>query len=180
MPIADQGVSSDRYQLIPRTLIFLTRGESVLLLKGAPNKRIWANRYNGVGGHIERGEDAHTAARRELLEFMHAELGGDPAFRDGMPSFQTVIRFLEGHRTDRRHPALASVRRAYEQAGLPHREKGIPFATDAFAFRKVSKTDVAVIGPCGKNPHGVDEYVDIESVLSLIRIMVLTALDYCG
>ena len=68
MPVSDQGLSNDRYQLIPRTLIFLTRGESVLLLKGAPNKRIWANRYNGVGGHIERGEDVHSAARRELLE----------------------------------------------------------------------------------------------------------------
>ncbi len=68
MPKSDQGVRNDRYLLIPRTLIFITRGESVLLLKGAPHKRIWANRYNGVGGHIERGEDAHTAARRELLE----------------------------------------------------------------------------------------------------------------
>ena len=68
MPAADQGVSKDRYQLIPRTLIFLTRGESVLLLKGAPHKRIWANRYNGVGGHIEIGEDVHSAGRRELLE----------------------------------------------------------------------------------------------------------------
>ncbi|HDN04919.1 MAG TPA: NUDIX domain-containing protein [Chloroflexi bacterium] len=68
MPVSDQGVSNDRYQLIPRTLIFLTRGESVLLLKGAPHKRIWAGRYNGVGGHIERGEDVHSAARRELLE----------------------------------------------------------------------------------------------------------------
>ena len=54
--------------LIPRTLIFITRGESVLLLKGAPHKRIWANRYNGVGGHIERGEDVISAARREILE----------------------------------------------------------------------------------------------------------------
>lgn len=68
MPVSDQGLSNDRYQLIPRTLIFLTRGESVLLLKGAPHKRIWANCYNGVGGHIERGEDVHSAARRELLE----------------------------------------------------------------------------------------------------------------
>ena len=68
MPVADQGLTNDRYQLIPRTLIFLTRGESVLLLKGSPDKRIWANRYNGVGGHIERGEDAHSAARRELQE----------------------------------------------------------------------------------------------------------------
>ena len=68
MPVSDQGISNDRYQLIPRTLIFLTRGESVLLLKGAPHKRIWANLYNGVGGHIERGEDSYSAARRELLE----------------------------------------------------------------------------------------------------------------
>jgi len=68
MPVSDQGVSQDRYQLIPRTLIFLTRGESVLLLKGSPTKRLWANRYNGVGGHIEKGEDILTAARRELLE----------------------------------------------------------------------------------------------------------------
>ncbi len=68
MPASDQGSTHDRYTLIPRTLIFLTRGESVLLLKGAPHKRLWANRYNGVGGHIERGEDVLTAARRELLE----------------------------------------------------------------------------------------------------------------
>lgn len=68
MPVSDQGVNSDRYQLIPRTLIFLTRGESLLLLKGATHKRLWAERYNGVGGHIERGEDILSAARRELEE----------------------------------------------------------------------------------------------------------------
>jgi len=54
--------------LIPRVLIFITRGNFVLLLKGAANKRIWANKYNGVGGHVEHGEDVLGAARRELLE----------------------------------------------------------------------------------------------------------------
>jgi 8-oxo-dGTP diphosphatase len=68
MPASEQGVTRDRYTFIPRTLVFLTRGEAVLLLKGAPHKRLWANRYNGVGGHIERGEDLLTAARRELVE----------------------------------------------------------------------------------------------------------------
>lgn len=68
MPVSDQGVNKKRYQLIPRTLIFITRGESVLLLKGAATKRLWANRFNGIGGHVERGEDVNTAARRELLE----------------------------------------------------------------------------------------------------------------
>jgi 8-oxo-dGTP diphosphatase len=73
MPASEQGITLDRYMLIPRTLIFLTRGEKfpkgeVLLVKGAPDKRLWANRYNGLGGHIERGEDVLSAARRELLE----------------------------------------------------------------------------------------------------------------
>src|SRR5882672_8075470 len=68
MPQSDQGVTKDRYTVIPRTAIFLWRGDLVLLLKGAPTKRLWANKYNGLGGHIERGEDVLAAARRELLE----------------------------------------------------------------------------------------------------------------
>ncbi len=72
MPKSEQGVTADRYTIIPRTLIFLTRstvdGQAVLLIKGAPTKRLWANKYNGIGGHIERGEDVLSAARRELNE----------------------------------------------------------------------------------------------------------------
>lgn len=68
MPKSEQGAVPGRYQMIPRTLIFLTCGSKLLLLKGAPTKRLWANRYNGVGGHVEKGEDILSAARRELLE----------------------------------------------------------------------------------------------------------------
>ena len=68
MPVSDQGSTNDRYSLIPRTLIFLTRKDHILLIKGAPKKRLWANLYNGIGGHIEPGEDVRSAARRELKE----------------------------------------------------------------------------------------------------------------
>ena len=68
MPQSDQGVTRNRYTVIPRTAIFLRRGDSYLLLKGAPTKRLWANQYNGLGGHVERGEDVLTSAKRELLE----------------------------------------------------------------------------------------------------------------
>lgn len=68
MPRSDQGVYNDRYQVIPRCLIFITREDSVLLIKGNPHKRLWANLFNGIGGHIEFGEDILTAAQRELRE----------------------------------------------------------------------------------------------------------------
>lgn len=54
--------------VVPRTLCFLLHGDDVLLLRGAPDKRLWANRYNGLGGHVEPGEDVYSAAWREIAE----------------------------------------------------------------------------------------------------------------
>ena len=68
MPKQDQGTDLIRYKVIPRTLIFITRHNQVLLLRGAANKRLWANRYNGIGGHVERNENILAAASRELYE----------------------------------------------------------------------------------------------------------------
>ncbi len=65
---SEQGIGPDRYSVIPRTAIFLRRGETYLLLKGAHGKRLWADRYNGIGGHVDRGEDILTSAARELEE----------------------------------------------------------------------------------------------------------------
>lgn len=68
MPASEQGVNRERYMLVPRTLIFLTRKAQVLLLHGAIDKHLWPGLYNGIGGHIEQGEDFLSAARREIRE----------------------------------------------------------------------------------------------------------------
>ncbi len=72
MPKSDQGIDvslkRQRFTVIPRTLVFITRGEQVLLLRGSSQKRIWANKYNGIGGHIERDEDVYAAALCEVRE----------------------------------------------------------------------------------------------------------------
>jgi 8-oxo-dGTP diphosphatase len=57
-----------RWLTIPRTLCFVLNGDDVLLMKRAAHKRGFPNRYNGVGGHIERNEDPLTSARREIAE----------------------------------------------------------------------------------------------------------------
>ena len=68
MKISDQGFNSNRYKVIIRTLIFIFHQDEILLLKGASDKKIWANLINGIGGHVEPGEDINSAAQRELLE----------------------------------------------------------------------------------------------------------------
>ncbi len=64
----DQRDHKSRYTVIPRTLVFLTQEDQILLLKGAPSKKLWANRYNGLGGHIEPQENPYEAAKREVWE----------------------------------------------------------------------------------------------------------------
>lgn len=59
---------TDRYNVYPRTLIFLLNGEDVLLIQRSPAAHLFPGLYNGVGGHVERGEDVLSAARREVLE----------------------------------------------------------------------------------------------------------------
>ena len=80
MKVEEQGIGAgksgdkQRYRAVPRTLIFVTSpnpasgAEEVLLLKGVATKRLWANHYNGLGGHVEAGEDLLAAAEREWAE----------------------------------------------------------------------------------------------------------------
>ena len=72
----DQKADPDRYQLVPRTLCFVFHDSDLLLLRGAPSKRLWANLYNGIGGHVDRGEDVASAARREIREETGLEVDG--------------------------------------------------------------------------------------------------------
>jgi len=70
MSRSGQGIeqSRARWHAVPRTLSFVLNGGDVLLLRGAPTKRIWPNLYNGLGGHVERDEDVYASAAREIRE----------------------------------------------------------------------------------------------------------------
>jgi 8-oxo-dGTP diphosphatase len=63
-----QKVLPDRYLVVPRTIIFILNEDLVLLQKGSETKKIFPGFFNGIGGHIERGETPLEGARRELHE----------------------------------------------------------------------------------------------------------------
>src|SRR5690606_20767915 len=62
------GATAGRWMTLPRTLCFVLNGDDVLLMKRGPHRRVFPNKYNGVGGHIERHDDPRRSARREIFE----------------------------------------------------------------------------------------------------------------
>lgn len=68
MTLPGQRVQTHRYQVIPRTLCFLLDGDELLLIRIGADRGAWAGLLNGVGGHIEAGENPHAAAIREIQE----------------------------------------------------------------------------------------------------------------
>ena len=64
----DPSNTSLRYLVVPRTLCFVLDGDDVLVLKRSPLKRLFPGKANGVGGHVEPGEDVAASAAREIRE----------------------------------------------------------------------------------------------------------------
>jgi 8-oxo-dGTP diphosphatase len=59
---------TERYRVVPRTLIFIFNESEVLLIKQNSDNKPGFNKWNGIGGHIEEGEDPYFAAKREIKE----------------------------------------------------------------------------------------------------------------
>lgn len=64
----DISVLQSKYQVVPRTLIFIMRDEDVLLIHKNKIDSYGFSKLNGIGGHIEKGEEPNEAAKREVLE----------------------------------------------------------------------------------------------------------------
>ncbi len=61
-------VIQSKYQVVPRTLIFIEREEEILLIHKNKRDSFGFSKLNGIGGHIEKGEEPYEAAKREIFE----------------------------------------------------------------------------------------------------------------
>ena len=61
-------IIQSRYQLVPRTLIFIERDNGILLIHKNKKDSFGFSKLNGIGGHIEKGEEPYEAAKREIFE----------------------------------------------------------------------------------------------------------------
>jgi len=61
-------ITEGKYQLIPRALAFIYKEDEILFIHKKKKNSFGYGKINGVGGHIEQGEDPFEAIKREVLE----------------------------------------------------------------------------------------------------------------
>lgn len=90
------------------------------------------------------------------------------------------LRWMDGYQLRRDHPLVLSVERhTAAVTGSPRPAVGAPFPCDLFLFARLGVPAGIILGPSGNNAHTADEWVEVESLLQLVRIYGRIASDWC-
>lgn len=136
----------------------------------------WIEGYPGM-----TGEELLQA----LLSFYERKKDDYPALTQSPPQIIPLIRYLSAsemrasEQTDRFLQAVQTTGRRIVGDSANTLE-GTPFACDGFMFNLHSSTPALVLGPEGANAHAADEYLDIDSYLTLIEWYAAIIVEWCG
>jgi len=145
---------------------------------------------------LQGGTELSTYAARCALQIERRTVPGETLAQVESEIQQILDRLAKADRTfDGRRQALLE-RKAFEAAagsrlvasldrvataclGRAPRRIGAAWWMDT-AILAEAGIEAAVIGPTGAGPHAAEEWVDLQSVEDLARILAQLALDYCG
>ncbi len=126
------------------------------------------------------GEDLGEVEARFKSHLLEAAKR-DPWLSENPPSVSFYAFRAEGSSIDRGEPVVASLVRSHRE--VTGEEPGFfsfTGTTDARFFNLYHDTPATCYGPAGANLHAPDEWVDLESVREVTKVLALTIVDWCG
>ncbi|MFZ2871995.1 M20 family metallopeptidase [Zavarzinia sp.] len=107
------------------------------------------------------------------------------AERPPLRGAQVKIRYkgfqAEGCAIDPQDPLLVGLRRAHEAvSGKPITELASTATTDARFFILYGDTPATCYGPRAGSIHGIDEWVELSTVIEVAQVLALFMADWCG
>jgi acetylornithine deacetylase len=135
--------------------------------------------------HIFAWIEEYPATTREehiegFVDGVLKALADDPLYEAAPPIFTPTIRCMEGSEIAADHPFLDHLAHAFQATGVQFAPGGAPFAADTYVFNCYSTTPALTLGPRGGNAHGPDEFVELEDLFVLVRILARSLATWCG
>jgi acetylornithine deacetylase len=126
----------------------------------------------------ERTEDV----RREFETFIHHVCQTDDWLRDHPPAIDWGLHGVSFPPADTApdHPAIQTLAASIRQVGIEPVIRGFEAVSDIAWFGEVG-IPAALCGPGnGGNMHGVDEYIEVPSLVQAAKVIALFMLSWCG
>ncbi len=132
---------------------------------------VWVEAYPGM---------TQEEILRDLQEYYRQAQQQDEVLAAFEPEWKP-IRWLDGSEIPADHPGVQTFAEAVTAVrGAPATVQGAAFACDGHIFNLYSPTPVMLLGPTGGNPHSPDEFIYVEDYLTLIEILILGTIEWCG
>jgi acetylornithine deacetylase len=117
---------------------------------------------------------------RELEEKIRAVAAADPWMKMKPPKLEQTDTLLYGAEVDEAEPLVSVAAEIMEELGMPVQLTGSGGLTDAVHLINYAKVPTISIGPRSGTAHMNDEYIEIEELMHLTKIISLLILRWCG
>lgn len=125
--------------------------------------------------------ETQEQVEKEFFDFLRLRKDADPRLRDVEVRSEFSHRWMPGTQLPRDHVLVKTVEEASSCVlGKTPDVGGAPFPCDLFIFHQYGYGSGVVFGPDGGNAHGPDEFVSIPGLLQLTKVLVLSAVRWCG
>lgn len=118
---------------------------------------------------------------REFFDWLAWMVASNPQIFPGTPDVTFPIRWLPGSYIARSEPIVQELSACAAVAlGTPPQVVGIEGPCDLFIFHHGFGIPAVLWGASGGNTHTPDEYVDIDSLVSAAKTLLLFVAEWCG
>ena len=101
--------------------------------------------------------------------------------KDNPPIVEWIGRKVSASEVDPSHPLVQLVKHYIKEfKGVDAEDRGIAMGCDWRFLTNYANTPQVMFGPQAALLHGFDEWVDIEDLMSTIKIVALTVAEWCG
>ncbi|WP_051329100.1 M20 family metallopeptidase [Geminicoccus roseus] len=125
--------------------------------------------------------ESSAEVRREFEAFVHHFAQTDAWMRGHPPAVQWELGGLHfpAMNTPVDHPLVTSLVEHQTRLGKAPEVRGFVAVCDAAHYAGAG-VDGVIFGPSGDGFHGVDEYVDIDSLVRSTKVIAASVIDWCG